>query len=159
MKQKTKYLSILILLLGFIYTANAQYPSPEDLVDWTFSVRQNDCEATITAELTIQEGWHINSIQLPENNFGIPTTFTLQKSNDFRLVGQLAEPKPLEGIEQVTGEFLRYHIGTIELKQKIKVTTNKDFTLSFNLGFQTCNSEVCLFPYEETFTIKIKGCS
>src|SRR5690554_3476829 len=107
----------------------AQMEMPEDKVKWDFSVEQDGCEATIIAKLKIVKHWHINALTLPADNFGIPTTFKINKSKNYKLVGGVSEPKPIEEFDEVSGENLRYHAGSIVLKQKIKITTDKDFEI------------------------------
>src|SRR5690554_1884696 len=136
----------------------AQMEMPEDKVKWDFSVEQDGCEATIIAKLKIVKHWHINALTLPADNFGIPTTFKINKSKNYKLVGGVSEPKPIEEFDEVSGENLRYHAGSIVLKQKIKITTDKDFDLKLDFGFQPCDSIKCLFPFEEPFTVRVKGC-
>lgn len=136
----------------------SQMEMPEDKVEWDFSVVQDGCDATIIAKLKIVDHWHINALTLPEDNFGIPTTFKINKSKNYSLVGGVIEPKPVEEFDKVSEENLRYHAGSIVLKQKIKVKSKKDFDLKLDFGFQPCDSIKCLFPFEESFTVRVKGC-
>src|SRR5690554_782982 len=147
----------LVFVLSFI--GFAQMEMPEDKVDWDFSVVQDGCDATIIVKLKIVDHWHINALTLPADNFGIPTTFKVNKSKDYKLVGGVVEPKPVEEFDKASGENLRYHAGSIVLKQKVKITSEKDFDLKLDFGFQPCDSIKCLFPFEESFTIRVKGCS
>ena len=152
-----KYISLFILFIFFHVSAFSQ-EMPEDKVDWTFSVEQNGCDATIVAHLEMDEGWHINATSLPEDNFGIPTTLEFVESSDYNLVGGIQEPKPIEEYDEVSEENLKYHIGTVELRQKIKVNTPSDFKLDFEFGFQPCDSVKCLFPFSDDFSVNVKGC-
>jgi thiol:disulfide interchange protein DsbD len=148
------------LFLVFVLSFNSfsQMEMPEDIVEWDFSVVQNGCDATIVGKLKVDKHWHINALNLPEDNFGIPTTFKLHKSSNYKTVGKVIEPKPIEKHDEVSKENLRYHEGTFTLKQKIKITTDKDFELKLDFGYQPCDSVKCLFPFEEVFTVKVKGC-
>ncbi|PKR81268.1 thiol:disulfide interchange protein [Brumimicrobium salinarum] len=131
---------------------------PEDKVDWEFKVIQDGCDATIVGKMKVDEHWHINALTLPEDNFGIPTTFKVHKSDNYILSGEVIEPTPTEEFDEVSEENLRYHTGRFELKQKIKVKSKDDFQLKLDFGFQPCDSVKCLFPFEETFTVDVKGC-
>lgn len=151
-------LSVLVVLfLGL--TGYAQMQMPEDQVDWKFTVEQNGCDAVVVATLSIKKGWHINALVLPEESFGIATTFNVQKSANYKIIGKPTEPKPIRKFDAVAGEELDYHEGKIVLRQKIRVNSEKDFDLKLDFGFQPCDSVKCLFPYEESFTVKVKGCS
>tara|TARA_B100000508_G_scaffold136157_1_gene128806 strand:+ start:58345 stop:60402 length:2058 start_codon:yes stop_codon:yes gene_type:complete len=131
---------------------------PEDKVDWKFSVEQNGCEATIVGKFVIDEHWHINATQLPEDNFGIPTTFSLVESDKFEKVGGVIEPKPIKKFDEAAGEHLSYHEGSFTLKQKIKVLVEEPFDIELDFGFQPCDSVKCLMPFDDRFKLKVKGC-
>lgn len=146
-----------VLIFSYTAVGFSQMVMPEDVVDWEFRVEQKGEDATVIGKLKMREGWHINATNLPANNFGIATKFELHKSKNYKLVGKVTEPKPIEEYDELAGEDLRYHIGTIEIKQKIKVLSEKDFTLSFDFEYQPCDSVACLFPYEDVFTVKVKG--
>lgn len=147
----------LILITSLV--GHSQMIMPEDIVDWKFSVEQKGCDATIIGEFNIKEHWHINATSLPDDNFNIPTTFKVHDSKKYKLVGGVVEPKPVEAYDKVLNESLRYHEGKVVFKQKIKVSSQKDFNLSLDFEYQPCDSVQCLFPYGETITLKVKGCA
>jgi len=132
---------------------------PEDKVNWEFYVDQEGCEATLVCKLKIAKHWHINATKLPEDNFGLPTVFDVKKSKEFNLVGGIIEPKPIKKFDEVAEENLSYHEGTIYLKRKIKVLSDKDFKVNLTFSFQPCDSVKCLMPYEEEVSLSVKGCS
>ncbi|MCC6701758.1 MAG: thioredoxin family protein [Fluviicola sp.] len=136
-----------------------QIEYPEDKAKWKFSIEQGkDCEATIIAEVSIANHWHINALVLPQGTFGIATQFKVNKSKDYQLVGGVIEPKPIKKHDDVADEDLAYHEGKIRLKQKIKILSTKDFEIKGTFMFQPCDADHCLVPYEGTFTVKSKGC-
>ncbi|MEX2485157.1 MAG: cytochrome c biogenesis protein CcdA [Brumimicrobium sp.] len=147
------------LLSVFFISVGFTQEMPEDKVDWNFSIEQDGCDVTLIAKLKVVEHWHINATKLPEDNFGIPTTFKVLKSKNYKLIGGVVEPQPIEEFDEAADETLSYHKGSFSLKQKIKVQTDKDFELKFDFGFQPCDSVKCLMPYEDNFSVKVKGCS
>lgn len=153
---------IVSLILAFVlsFVGFAQMEMPEDKVDWDFSIEQNGCDATVIAKLKIVKGWHIYALDLPEESFSIPTTFTIHKSNKYELIGKPTGPKVPMRYDPVSGENLSTYSGDVVLKQKIRLTSDseKDFDLKLDFGYSTCDSVQCLFPFEETFTVKVKGC-
>lgn len=153
-----KILSLLLILFT-VGTGFSQIEYPEDKVDWEFSVEQDGCEATIVGKFTVVDHWHINATKLPEDNFGIPTTFNLVESDHYKKVGNLMEPAPTEEFDEASGEHLSYHHGTFTLRQKIKVMSEDPFVLELDFGFQPCDSVKCLMPFEERFELNVKGCS
>lgn len=152
-----KAIGILVFVLVSLYGFSQDMPW--DQVDHSFTVQQNGCEATIIGKLKIRNGWHINALVLPKGSFGIPTTFEIKKSPNFKLVGKRIAPKPLHKFDKLSGEMLDLYEGSIIIKQKIKITTKKDFDLTLTFGFQTCDTVKCLFPVTKDFTVHVKGCS
>ncbi|MCB9360701.1 MAG: thioredoxin family protein [Flavobacteriales bacterium] len=43
------------------------------------------------------------------------------------------------------------------MKRKIKIKSQKDFTLKGRFSFQTCDESHCLPPYDANFSLKVKG--
>lgn len=149
------------LLLSFLaFNTLSQLEFAEDKAKWKFSIQQtSSCEATVIAEITIAPNWHINSVVLPKGSFGLETTFNVEKSANYQLVGSVVEPKPILTHDELADEDLSYHQGKITLKQKIKITSEKDFTLKGTYSFQPCDENHCLPPFESTFSLKVKGCA
>jgi thiol:disulfide interchange protein len=149
-----------LLILLFLPIGNfsfSQMEFPEDKVSAKFSVEQNGSEATIVAKIVVVNKWHINAVSLPKGSFLFPTSLTISKGKDFKLVGGVIEPKPHYMRDEMADEDLFYHEGTFSIKQKIKITGEKDFVLSGEFIFQTCNDVKCLPDYTMPFNVKIKG--
>lgn len=150
---------LVIVLLWFVsFLGFAQMEMPEDKVDWTFSVEQNGCEATIIGQFKVVDHWHINATELPEDNFGIPTTFVVQPSEKYELVGGVIEPEPTKEFDEASGEHLAYHDGTFELRQKINLKTENAASVELEFGFQPCDSVKCLMPFDDRFSVEVEGC-
>lgn len=150
---------ILLVALSFITKANSQIELPQDMVKWKFSLEQGtNCEATIVAEVTIAPKWHINAIVLPKGTFGFASQFSLDKSQNYKLIGVVKEPKPHQTHDPVSDEDVAVHEGKVIFKQKIQILSKKDFVLNGSYAFQPCDESHCLFPYDAKFTVKVKGC-
>lgn len=141
----------------FVQSASAQLEFPEDKVSWKFSVEQNGDEATIIGKITMVEHWHIYAVHLPDGVFTLPTEIVLEPNAGYKKVGKVIEPKPIFEHDELADEDLYYHSNTITLKQKIKITSEKDFKLKGQFKFQTCDDTHCLPPYDADFTVNIKG--
>lgn len=157
MKIKTRILFLPLLILSLTSAVFSQ-EDPLDKVKWVFSVEQNGCEATIIAKVSIVDHWHVYAAHLPEGSFTLPTVINLSESSHFKLNGKLTEPKPEIQHDNILDDDLYLHSGVIELKQKIIISSAKDFTLKGSFSFQTCDDEHCLPPYDGTFELKINGC-
>ncbi|WP_430406486.1 cytochrome c biogenesis protein CcdA [Fluviicola sp.] len=151
----------LILLVGLSATTNltAQVDLSQDKAKWKISVEQGkNCEATIVADIAIEPHWHMNAMVLPKGSFGLATEFKFVPSKDYKLIGAPSEPKPILEHDETADEDLAFHEGRIKLKQKIKILSNKDFTIKGSYFFTTCNDNGCLPPYDGKINLKIKGC-
>ena len=148
--------SVLFVLL----TANAFTQTielAEDKVKWSFSVEQDGDEAFIVAKIKIVKDWHINAVKLPKGSFGFPTSLDVKKGPQFSLLGGVIEPEPIQVHDELADEDLAYHVGSFQLKRKIKVLTEKDFEVSGTFSFQTCDEFKCLPDISVPFKVKIKG--
>jgi len=157
-----KYTTFFVLFLFttlFKTIGFSEIELPEDKVKWKFKVEQRGCEATIIAEVVMEQHWHINSILLPKGTFGYATKFQLNKSADYKIIGTVSEPKPIQKHDDEADEDLSYHEGKVIFKYKIQILTNKDFVLKGTYAFQTCDESHCLTPYQEVFSVNVKACA
>lgn len=157
-----KFRSVFLVLVSLLLlvNANAQFGTlelPEDIVKVKFSIDQKGEDVTVIADVTTKQGWHINASKLPKGSFGIPTTFNLEKSKDFNLIGGIIEPKPIEHYDDLADETLVYHEGSFKIKRKIKVVSTSDFVLKGSFNYQTCNEVKCLPDYTYEFKLNVKG--
>jgi len=153
------FLKLTLVLAGLFISinTNAQLEFPEDYVHWNFTIEQIGDDATIVGSIDIEEGWHINSIVLPEMSFGYPTNITFVPSSDYKIVGAVIEPEPHVVYDEESDETLSYHEGKFKFKQKIKVTGEKDFILRGVFDFQTCNESYCLKDMQADFSVNVRG--
>ncbi len=148
--------TILSLLLSFIsLTLFAQIQNP---VKWTYSVENNGKEeATLVIKASIDKGWHLYSQFIGEGG-PVPTSFRFDKSNNYSLVGKVDEiPKAKPIFDEIFEMQVAWFEKTATFKQKIKVTSNKDFKLNGALEFMVCDDKQCLPPEEVEFTFDVKG--
>lgn len=148
--------TILSLLLSFIsLTLFAQIQNP---VKWTYSVENNGKEeATLVIKASIAKGWHLYSQFIGEGG-PVPTSFRFDKSNNYSLVGKVDEiPKAKPIFDEIFEMQVAWFEKTATFKQKIKVTSNKDFKLNGALEFMVCDDKQCLPPEEVEFTFDVKG--
>jgi hypothetical protein len=132
---------------------------PQDKVHWNFGLQQSgNQDAWIIATVTIEDGWEINSLNMPMGSFGIPTSFGLRENSNFQLIGAPSEPKPFFVHDKEADEDLSYHVGKIQFKQKIRLTNKKPCTINGFYSYQTCKiNEYCLVPFENVFSVLINS--
>jgi hypothetical protein len=158
MKLIKKYLFLpLVALFLFAINANAQLEFPEDKVSWKYSLEQNGTEAFVVVEITVLEHWHVYGANLPEGSFLLPTEVEPDQSDNYEVIGKVIEPKPEFYHDEAADEDIFQHSKSFTLKRKIKVLSEKDFTLKGRFSFQTCDESHCLPPFDTDFSLKVKG--
>ena len=150
-------LLLLLLLVSAAKVSYGQIEYPEDKVSWKFTVEQDGEDAHIVGTITMVEHWHVYAANLPEGAFSIPTEISLDPNKSYKAIGGVREPKPIFEHDELAGEDLYYHSNTVILKRKIKVLSEKDFTINGSFSFQTCDDDHCLPPHSADFTVNVKG--
>jgi hypothetical protein len=148
---------ILLIFNVLVFPSFSQLEFPEDKVSWSFSVEQSGNDATIIGKIKIIDHWHIGAVKMPKGSFGFPTSIEIKESPNYKLIGDLLEPKPISFFDEMADEQVAYHEGAIIFKQKIKIISEQDFVLSGVFSFQPCNDVKCLKDYSTTFKVKVNG--
>lgn len=149
-----KILVLTALLFGFQWT-NAQMYDP---VDWSYSVKYldgNKAELQVTA--TIEEHWHVYSIDIPETSPVIGTAITVEENSGFSIASPLREPKPIEEYDPNFDETLKWHETKATFTQPINILSQKDFKITGELMFMVCNESMCLPPEYIDISFDVKG--
>ncbi|WP_417613094.1 cytochrome c biogenesis protein CcdA [Owenweeksia hongkongensis] len=150
-----KKLLVLATLFFAFQFVDAQVYDP---VKWKYSVKyleDNKAELQVTA--TIEDHWHVYSIEIPETSPVIGTEVTVEESSSFALNGPLREPTPIEEYDPNFDETLKWHAHNVTFTQPIKILSEKDFTIKGELMFMVCNESMCLPPEYIDISFKIKG--
>jgi len=156
---KKDYMKNRILLVCFIVfstlISNAQI---ENHVKWKFSTNKiSDDVVELVFKATIDENWHLYS---PYNSPGgsLPLEILYDKSDKFELSGQITEkPKPKEVYDDIFEKTESYFDKEATFKQKIKIKSDVDFTITGSLNGQTCLEDGMCVGFEEDFSFSIKG--
>ncbi|MDP1622061.1 MAG: cytochrome c biogenesis protein CcdA [Bacteroidales bacterium] len=128
-----------------------------DPVKWTFKVEQTKPEeATLLLIATADKGWHVYSQDIPPKG-PIPTTFTFEKSQRYSLVGKVLEGKPIVENDPNFDMVLKSFIDKAVFKQKIKITSRKDFVVKGVVNFMCCDDKQCIPPNDVDFEFHVKG--
>ncbi len=150
-----KYIIIVFLSLFFVANSFSQILEP---VKWEFSEnRLSNDKAELILKAKIKEKWHLYS-QFIDQGGPVPTSFYFDKSDKYELTGDVTEnPKPIQGFDKSFELELKYFINKAIFKQKIKILSDKPFSVKGHLRFMCCNNINCLPPEEISFEFKIKG--
>jgi len=155
-----KTLFLFLAFLVSVFTLIAQPVGWQEKVKWTFKVEKiDDSHANIVGTAKLLDGWHIFSVNHdPEkaDYTGVPTTFNLKSTKDFKVVGKVKDVKKAKVIVDDLGTQL-YFEGTGVFKQEIEVLTDKPFRIPLAYSFQICNEAGCVFPPEQDLIIAASG--
>ncbi len=150
-----KKLIVLATLLFAFQFVNAQVYDP---VKWKYSVKYLDNnKAELLVSATIEEHWHVYSIEIPETSPVIGTAITVEESPAYALNGPLREPTPVEEYDPNFDETLKWHKDKVTFTQPISILSEKDFSIKGELMFMVCNESMCLPPEYIDISFDIKG--
>ena len=151
----SKY-KLLSFVIGLLFLSQYIFAQIEQPVKWNFSYQQiGDKTVEIYADAKIEKGWHLYSINLPDNG-PIPTSLKLKESNNFKLVGKVKEnPEPEKQYDSSFQMELGYFEKSARLIQTIEVEDSKPLVLNGEVEFMVCNDEQCLPPDIIEFTLDI----
>ena len=145
-----------LLLFVWIFASGNLFGQILMPVKWSYAAKKiNDKEAILFIKATIDEGWHIYSVNQPDGG-PVKTSFTFFPSKEYNLIDKLMEPKPQVKYENNFKIDVRYFEKSVVFQQKVKVKT-KHTTISGKLNFMVCNEEKCLPPEDIIFKIPIKN--
>lgn len=119
-------------------------------ITWKVSVEGNSTSsATIRLTANIEEGWHLYSLNMPEDgpnstviDFTLPDGVTLD--------GALTpSKKPIEKYDDMFSLNLSWWEGSVSFTQKVKISDEKTHTVGVSVSFQGCNDQTCVAPKTE----------
>jgi hypothetical protein len=139
-----------VLLLS--YGAFAQIEAP---VKWSYAAKRiSSTEAVVFLRATIQDGWHIYSLNVKDGG-PIKTSFTFAPSKEYGLDGKTTEPTPLTKFEKSFSMDVSYFEKTVTFQQKIKIKSPNAAVVKGSLEYMTCNDKKCLPPDDVEFSIPL----
>jgi len=140
------------LLLTSVAGAFAQIETP---VTWSYAAKKvSKTEAIIYLKATIENGWHIYSLN-QKSGGPIKTTVTFDPSKDYTKVGLTTEPKPVVKYEKVFSMNVNYFEKQVIFQQKIKIPKGSA-AVKGKIEFMVCNDSKCLPPDEVSFSVQVK---
>ena len=106
----------------------------------------------LVVDLSIKQGWHINSNQ-PLDKDLIPTTLKLVDDTEKWQLAKFDYPDPILKSLGFQRERLALYEGTIRLTARINKQSRNSVVIPLELRLQACNDEACLAP--ETLNLRI----
>lgn len=135
----------------FCFLFVTYFSCAQQVVDW--KIGYNSTNQLIEIKATIENGWHLYSQRI-ENNVGpVPTSFTFKSSNDFQLIGQVEEPKPIRKYDENFEADLDFFEHEVNFNQKVKAF--KSTFIEGTITYMVCNESMCLPPVDYKYKIDI----
>jgi thiol:disulfide interchange protein DsbD len=149
---KRIFFSLTISLLASCIYAQIQEPVKFRSIFKTLS----DTEAEIRFTASIDNGWHVYSVNLPSGG-PISATFNVDKIEGAKLIGKLVPvSKEISKFDKVFEMNLRFFEHSAVFVQKIKMT-KPVYIIKGYLEFGACNDENCLPPTQVAFNFSGKN--
>lgn len=141
-----------IVLSALASSLNAQILNP---IKWEVSSEMtSSAEGVIRYAATIESGWHLYGISLPE---GGPkaTSISYDRMDGLELVGDLVPSQtPVEKIDKTFNLKLNWWESDVVLTQKFRLKDGgKGYAIAGVITFQGCNDGSCIPPTRETFEV------
>ncbi|HEY0031248.1 MAG TPA: cytochrome c biogenesis protein CcdA [Bacteroidia bacterium] len=147
-----------LLLLAGIVLANCVSAQIVDPVKWKVTSKKiSDCEYELQFTGTIDEHWHVYSLTINGDDGPMPAKISLDKSADFEAIGKATEGTPIKSFDKVFEVNVAYFEKIVTFKQKVRLKSNKDITVTGTYEYQACTEEKCIFPPATPFEFKFKG--
>lgn len=149
--------TLFILLISTSIIGHSQIGA-DNTAKWKVSIKQtSQNKYVITGEVSIKQGWHVYSSNLPEDT-AVPTSFILNDKSGIKLIGGVNEsPAPEVHYDESFKANLKWHNNKALFTQKIEITQPGAKTVSGYWEFMVCNDETCLPPDQVDFEFKVEG--
>lgn len=150
-KMKSLYLFVIALL--FTLSAKSQIFAP---VKWSYATRLSaKTTATVFIKATIDKGWHIYALRLPE---GGPkkTTIRFAPSKNYKLISKMIEPKAIRKYDESFHMNVDYYEKSVVFQQKININSGQT-VVKGSISFMSCDAKRCLPEETVNFSIPVKG--
>lgn len=145
-----------LLLTGLTNSFSQEMPnSVDEVINWKFTVTHEGCEAIINMTAEQKDHWHVYTQKQPAGSVAFATEFTFGESDDYELIGSVKE----YGAEERNNDGFpeKYFPGDkAKFKQRIKINSDKPFTLKLEYGFMACKT-ACFAPEFREVEIKCDG--
>jgi len=147
-----KKLITMILVVFWATGLRAQIETP---VKWSYGFKKiNAREAVVLLKATIDDGWHIYSVN-QEDGGPVKTSFKFTASKNYVLLGNVTEPKPKVAFEKAFGIDVKTFTQSVVFQQKVRLKSG-ECIVAGSLEYMVCNDHRCLPPETVQFSIPVK---
>ncbi|MFO7842494.1 MAG: protein-disulfide reductase DsbD family protein [Bacteroidales bacterium] len=148
---------IALLISVFFIISTTVFAQLVDPVEWNYKSKNVSGDTTaLIFDAKIDMNWHLYSQYFDEGG-PVRTTFYFDESDKFEIIGQAAEsPEPEEVMDEIFNMKVKYFSNAATFTQKIKVLSEKDFTITGSIEYQVCQDDKCVY-FNPDFAINVKG--
>jgi len=127
-------------------------------VKWSFFVEdETDSTAVLVVEATIEEPWHLYSINIEIDDDGpMPTELVFEEIEGYSLIGKPTETKPKTEYDAVFDMEIDFFEKDVRFTQKIKKETVEPISVKGYVIYMICDEFKCVMDQAE-FTYRVKG--
>jgi thiol:disulfide interchange protein DsbD len=144
-----------LFFITAIFSIQAQVYDP---VNWSFEVKNTgDNTAELVFSATIEEGWHVYASELDSDMGPIPTSVTLDESDNYKVSGKLTGGKYKTEYDPNFDMDLNFYDKKAKFTLPIERMSTSDFEVTGYLTFMVCNDEMCLPPEDVDLALKVEG--
>lgn len=115
------------------------------------------CEYDLIFTASIDEPWHMYSLNKLADDGPNPTVFTFTKSKEYELVGKVKQGAPLKEFDKVFEMNVEYFKHTATFTQRVRILTDKKLSVKGKYEYQACTEEKCIFPPADNFEFALTG--
>ncbi len=146
------------LIIGFLWAMAPIFGQILEPVKWSFSLNKlSDTKIEVIADATIDDGWHLYSVNLPEGG-PIATSLNLESSGAYTLEGEIREePKPSSQYDSTFEMNLAWFSGKARLVQVIQLNAETATRIEGYVEFMACDDQQCLPPDRVDFELSVTG--
>lgn len=146
-----------VLISGLLF-AILSYSQIHEPVKWSYELKTiNSSTANIVFRASIDEGWHLYSMRIPENG-PIPTRIVIESISGAKAVGLPVEnTKSIEVYDPNFDMKLNWFTDEAIFTQKISITDAKQVRIKGYVEYMVCDDKSCLPPTKDYFDLGNKA--
>ena len=147
----------IVVFISLVIFSISSFSQIHDPVKWSTSVEKiSGTEYDLMITATVEEGWHLYSQNVPDNG-PIPTAFSFEKLEDYKLVGTTSEGEGHTVFDAVFEMEIKYFENSAQFKQRIKTNTTNTINIIGEVEFMVCDDTSCLPPTFVDLNFQITG--
>ena len=111
---------------------------------------------TVFININIKDGWHLNSNK-PLDEYMTPTSIKLKDTSGIKILNIEYPPEMITKLQFSDSELSLYE-GMVTIKVTLKaddVFIKDKKKTEFELEYQSCNNQTCLFPVQKVLSVNL----